>query len=113
MNVQDFVSESLRQLNAGVRAVKDEKGIIVSPQPLAGRDNTAAGHMLTSDGYQAIMLLEFDLSVTVQSTLEGKAGADLTVLGVGGKGDISSSIDQTRVQRIKFQIPVAFTPHAP
>ncbi len=54
-------------------------------------------------------MVEFDLSVTVQEKFEGEAGANLTVLGIGGKGAVGSSIDQTRIQRIKFQVPIAFT----
>ncbi len=85
MNIQEFVSESLKQISRGVMDARQEKGITVSPQTLRGRDNTAGGHMVDHTDYP-VMLVEFDLSVAVQPKLEGEATAGLTVLGMGGRG---------------------------
>jgi hypothetical protein len=108
MNVQEFISESLRQISAGVASAKGEKGITISPQPEIN-SILASKQLVTSGDYRSIIMVEFDLSVTVQEKFEGEAGANLTVLGIGGKGAVGSSIDQTRIQRIKFQVPIAFT----
>jgi hypothetical protein len=83
MNVREFVSESLRQISQGVLEARQEEGIQINPQPLTGRDNTAAGHMVTTTVNYPIMLVDFDLSVAVQAKIEGDASAGLTVLGFG------------------------------
>jgi len=113
MNIQDFVSESLRQIGDGVAAASTNKGIEISPQPLGGQAaNVAVGSLVargTGDGRRLIEFVEFDLSVTVQAKIEGSAGAELAlpVIG-GGKGEVSSGLDQTRVQRVKFRVPIIF-----
>lgn len=111
MNVEEFVSESLRQIGAGVVRAAACPGINVSPRPHGGPETSATVGHLRADG-KLIVLVEFDLSVSVQSKLEGTAGGGLTVLGIGGKADVSGGLDQTRVQRLKFQIPVTLNPKA-
>lgn len=108
MDIEQFVSESLRQISRGVLEARNEKGISISPQTMVGRDNTAGSHAVTMSHHYPVLMVEFDLSVAVQSKLEGGASGGLTVLGIGGKADASSSIDHTRIQRIKFEVPVTF-----
>jgi hypothetical protein len=113
VNLQGQMTAWTSSYSASTRvATNRSPGLTYSYYPPEGALAQCGNKVVTQDGFQAIMLVEFDLSVAVQSKLEGEAGAGLTVLGVGGKGEISSSIDQTRVQRIKFQVPIAFTPHA-
>ena len=109
MNIQEFISETLRQISAGVSGASGENGIELNPRPLLDEhSNSQVGHMINSRGRHPIVLIEFDLAVTVHSKIEGFAAAGLTVLGIGGKGEINSGIDQTRVQRVKFHVPISF-----
>ncbi len=113
MNIQDFVSETLRQIGDGVVAASTSKGIEISPRPLGGQDaNKAVGSLVArdvNDGRRLIEFIEFDLSVTVQAKVEGSAGAEIALSFIGGgKGEVSSGLDQTRVHRVKFRVPVIF-----
>ena len=113
MNIEGFVSEALAQLGAGITKAYGKPGITVSPRPYMRDDNsnTAGTYMVDSSSERAIVLVEFDLSVVVRSKIEGEASAKLEVLGFDlGSGKIDGGIDHTRVQRIKFQVPVTFPP---
>ena len=56
-----------------------------------------------------IVFADFDLSVVVRSEITAGASAKLEVLGFDfGGGKLDGGIDQTRVQRIKFQVPISF-----
>ncbi|HTV39210.1 MAG TPA: hypothetical protein VMF08_01435 [Candidatus Sulfotelmatobacter sp.] len=110
MNIESFVSEALRQIGAGVNSAHGKPGIKIASKPfrVAGTESIA-GHMIDEDSKNLISLVEFDLSVVVQAKLEGEASAKLEVAGFSfGGGKVDSGIDQTRTQRIKFQIPVTF-----
>jgi hypothetical protein len=109
MNIEEFISEALQQIGAGVSAASKEKGIEVNPRPfLNENENTLAGHMITMKDSRPIVLVNFDLAVAVHSKIEGSAVAGLTVLGLGGKGEMNTGIDQTHVHRVKFHVPIAF-----
>jgi hypothetical protein len=113
MNIQDFISETLRQIGDGVTAASTSKGIEISPRPLGGQDaNIAVGSLVAHDANdkrRLIEFVEFDLSVTVQAKIAGNAGAEIALAFVaGGKGEISSGLDQTRIHRVKFRVPIIF-----
>jgi hypothetical protein len=112
MNIESFVSESLRQIGAGVQSAHEQPGIKISPQPLrVVGDTTLAGNMVDQASRRVIVLVEFDLSVVVQAKIEGEAAAKLEVIGLNlGGGKVDAGIDQTRTQRIKFHVPVTFPP---
>ena len=110
MNIQDFVSESLRQIGAGVVAGASHPGIEVSPRATGGAEVSASVGHLRGPGGRFIVFVEFDLSVLVQAKVEGEAGGGITVFGMGGKAEVSSGIDQTRTQRVKFHVPIMLKP---
>ncbi len=67
---------------------------------------------MDSSSQGVIVFVEFDLSVVVRSQVAGEAQAKLEVLGLDiGGGKIDGGVDHTRVQRVKFQIPVSFPSH--
>jgi hypothetical protein len=112
MNIEGFVSEALKQLGAGIDKVKGTPGIKVSPTPYMaeGGSNLAGDRLIDSTGNGAIVVfVQFDLSVVVTKHAEGGVKAGLEVLGFDfGGGKIEGGIDHTRVQRIKFEVPVSF-----
>jgi hypothetical protein len=116
MNIETFVSESLRQIGAGVEAAKKQQGYKISPRPLraAGGSTEVAGNMVDCSTGTVIVLVEFDLSVVVRAKIEGEASAKLEVFSFDiGSGKIDAGIDHTRAQRIKFHVPVSFPEQTP
>lgn len=112
MNIETFVSEALEQLGAGVAKVKGNPAISLSPVPYTDeKTNQAGDRLIDSRGNEAIIVfVQFDLSVVVSGHVEGGAKAGLQVLGfdIGIGGKVEGGIDHTRVQRIKFEVPVSF-----
>lgn len=113
MDIETFVSETLVQLGAGIDKAKNKPGISIAPLPYARADNSnmAGDHLLDEQGNGAIIVfVRFDLSVVVRGHVEGGAKAGLEVLGfdIGIGGKLEGGIDHTRVQRIKFEVPVSF-----
>ena len=97
MKLQDFVSETLKEIIAGVKDVKSfasSQGAEVNPS-IGSRKN-----------FSLIKDVEFDVAVTSTEESESKKGAGILVAGFGigikGKSDLLSST----VSRIKFSIPV-------
>ena len=112
MDIETFVSQTLEQLGAGIAKAKDKPGISVSPVPYARDDqsNLAGDRLIDSRGNGAIIVfVQFDLSVVVTTRAEGGVKAGLQVLGVElGGGKVEGGIDHTRVQHVKFEVPVSF-----
>jgi hypothetical protein len=73
--------------------------------------NLAGGRLIDSGGNGAIVVfVQFDLSVVVRGHVERGAKAGLEVLGLDfGGGKLEGGIDHTRVQRVKFEVPVSFS----
>ena len=110
MNIENFVSEALEQLGAGIAKVHGKPGITISPSPYMRDDPSNTGDYLVEVGTgRLVVFVEFDLSVVIRSQITGEAGAKLEVLGFDfGGGKLESGLDHTRVQRIKFKVPVSF-----
>ncbi len=111
MKIESFVSQALEQLGAGIEKVKDKPGIRISPIPYTDpSSNLAGGRLIDSQGNGAIIVfVQFDLSVVVTKHAAGEAKAGLEVLGLDfGGGKLEGGVDHTKVQRIKFEVPVSF-----
>jgi hypothetical protein len=114
MDIDSFVSQALEQLGSGITKARNAPSITISPL-LYGEDASimSGGHLMTGRGINRsiISFVEFDLSVVVQSRVEGSAGAKakLEVIGLDlGGAEAKGALDHTHVQRIKFQVPVSF-----
>jgi len=114
MNIESFVSQALEELGSGVVKAQGKSGITISPRPYMRDDpsNTAGDHLVDSASQAIIVFVEFDLSVVVRSQIAGEAQAKLEVRGLDmGGGKVDGGVDHTRVQRVKFEIPVSFPSH--
>ncbi len=114
MNVEHFVAETLAQLGAGVAKTRGKPGITISPRPYMRDDtsNAAGDRLIDSSSQTIIEFVEFDLSVVVRTQLAGEAHAKLEVVSLDlGGGKIDGSLDHTRIQRVKFRVPVSFPAH--
>jgi hypothetical protein len=112
MDIDSFVSQALEQLGSGISKARDTPGIRISPSPFINEHtNTAGDRVIDSRGHFIVSFVEFDLSVVVRSHVDGSAGAKakLEVIGLDlGGAELKGGVDHTRVQRIKFQVPVSF-----
>jgi hypothetical protein len=114
MNVDSFVSQALEQIGVGIVKAQGKPGITISPRPYMRDDtsNTAGDHLVDSSSQGVIVFVEFDLSVVVRSQVAGEAHVQLEVLSLDmGGAKIDGGIDHTRIQRVKFQVPVSFPSH--
>ncbi len=88
MDIQEYITQTLQQINTGVTNAN------------------------TKDGSRMFMLkrhepIKFDLAIINKSTGGGKVNA--TVFGIGGKANGSISKDQ--ISRILFQVEHRNNPH--
>jgi hypothetical protein len=110
MDIESFVSQALEQLGSGISKARGKPGITISPRPYRA-SSTVAGHLIDKSGGGGVNFVEFDLSVAVRSHVDSSAGAKakLEVIGLDlGGAELKGGVDHTRVQRIKFQVPVSF-----
>jgi len=111
MNLQDFVSETLREILAGIKqaqAFAEEHGGKVVPPRMSFR--TAEGTQVWDqhDG-TPVQMIEFDVAVTAieGTTTKGGIGVFVGAIGLGSQGQSNAS--NQSVSRIKFSVPVIFT----
>jgi hypothetical protein len=97
MKLQEFVSETLKEIIAGVKEAQGYAG-----DHSAKISVCAQSHL----GYLPIEKVRFDVAVTSTDASETQAGAGVfvAVLGIGAKG--KSDTSNSCVSRIKFSIPI-------
>lgn len=109
MRLQNFISETLKEIIAGVKEAQSfaaSQGARVNPP---WRKTLKLQACSVRDAYtgQLLQNVEFDVAVTLTEESEAKGGAGIFVaaigLGVQGKTDISSS----SISRVKFSVPVS------
>lgn len=112
MELSEFVKQSLTQIVQGVKESQDairKQGGYANPAVFtsAPGKESATHFGSVSDG-QNVLLVDFDVAVTVTDTVEGGIGGKLSVASLfkveaGSKG--SSASEAT--SRIKFKVPLA------
>ena len=112
MDLSDFVTQSLTQIVRGVRESQDAvrtQGGYVNPAVIAATPgNDSSTHFASLGDGQNVLLVDFDVAVTVTDTVEGNAAGKLQVaslirLELGGKGSTASEA----TSRIRFKVPLA------
>ena len=101
MNVEEFVSESIRQIVSGVKKAgeaSEEHGATVVPSDYIG-------------GMAPMQMIAFDVAVTVETDIEGKVSGKanagfLQVLKGEVSTEASGSRGHTTANRLSFSIPV-------
>ncbi len=111
LQLEDFVSETLKQIINGVKSAQKhaaEYGARINPDSLTFR--TDQGHVKMWDQKTGIVAQEvdFDVAVTTSQESKTKGGVGIFVgpVGVGSQGQ-SGAASQS-VSRIKFNVPVVF-----
>ena len=106
MELRDFVTESLVQIQEGVQEAIHR--IMRSPSQNAGKINPLWTDRTGSSSWRDyVQKVEFDVAVTVtdKQGREGKAGIKVFEVAELGGGS-SKSTEQSSVSRIKFTIPI-------
>lgn len=100
MELKDFIAETLIQIVDGVRqAQSGEQGTNVNAQMASA---AFGGHLVNMGTYGVATRVDFDVSVSAESS--GNAGAKLTVFGVGASGGAEHKA--ASANRISFSVPV-------
>lgn len=99
MELKDFVAETLRQIVAGVTAAQASEG---GEHVNAEMPNIGGGNLIFGGTYGVATRVDFDVSVSAESS--GNAGAKLTVFGVGIGGGAEHKAGTAN--RISFSVPV-------
>jgi hypothetical protein len=108
MELKDFVSETLRQIIAGVRdaqAYAADQGAKVVPEHITFRTDQGLQMWDKRDG-TPVQIIEFDVGVTTTEGTATKGGIGVLVgaIGLGSQGQSNSS--NQLASRIKFSIPI-------
>lgn len=113
MDLKDFVSETLSQINQGVKYARKN---------IEGDDGTKIGSRLRtissgvtseylanqSDGGVA-HLVHFDVALTVSDTSGSSSKGKISVASIfSAQGDTSEDSTSSEVSRVRFTIPISF-----
>jgi len=110
MKLQDFISETLKEIFAGLKDAQNnvaEIGGAINPTGLIYLSGSSGvvQHLQTSRIGQEI---EFDLEIceSEETISKGEAGVGIQIIKVGGK--IETATQDRSANRMKFKIPVIF-----
>ncbi len=115
MDLQTFISQSLGQIIAGIRAAQLEvaekrTAAKINPRGATVLSSQPSGRTQAHDLHTKLPVhqVEFDVAVTVARSSEGKAGVGLSVLSIGIGGHKQTSAESSSVSRIRFSVPVVW-----
>lgn len=112
MDLSEFVKQSLTQIVKGVKESQDEirnQGGYANPAVLtSAHGKESATHFGSVSDGQNVLLVDFDVAVTVTGAVEGGVGGKLSVASffkveAGTKGATASE----STSRIRFKVPLA------
>lgn len=112
MELSDFIEQTLTQITEGVRRSQDsirEKGGYANPAAyLSSEDKAGAAQYGRTATGQDVLLVDFDVAVSVSGEIGQTAGGKLAIASVFGAGAEASNkeINQS-TSRIKFKVPLA------
>lgn len=112
MELSEFVKQSLTQIVMGVKesqdAIRDQGGYANPAVFTTASGKESATHFGSVSDGQNVLLVDFDVAVTVTDTVDGGVGGKLSVASLfkveaGSKGSTASEA----TSRIKFKVPLA------
>ena len=114
MELEKFIEESLKQIIQGVKNAQagtrlPDKNLrdyaFVNPHILYTANNAPKGKYYTT--YDSLVLfVDFDVAVTTDYKEEAKGSFGIKVFGIGLGAGGSAEEGESKVSRIKFQIPL-------
>lgn len=110
MDLSEFVQQSLVQIVEGVKASQEiirERGGFANPAVFTSAYGQDGHFGSVSDGHN-VLLVDFDVAVTVADASEGSAGAKLSVAALF-KAETGGNVRSTTesVSRLRFKVPLA------
>ena len=117
MDLENFISESLKQIIAGVRSAQEHadqhpSGAAINPRGITAIQKDSEGRRHPHDMITKLPIhqVEFDIAVTVTQSSHGKAdgGLRIAALGIGIGGEKGSKDENSSVSRLKFTVPVVW-----
>lgn len=115
MDLQEFVSETLKQIFDGVTDAQEDvkpSGGKINPGVVCVNASNVTTPVMTlkGEGYVPETKIDFDVALTITDT-SGKAGkAGLSVWGMGAGVEAGSQTTNSTVSRVKFTVGVALPP---
>lgn len=107
MELKEFVSQSITQIFEGVKDAQEktnELGGSVSPKIIAPqRDNPV---ILGINHKQAVILVDFDVSLNTLDSTATKAGFGLFVAAFGAGAQTGETTSNREFSRLHFSVPV-------
>lgn len=107
MELKEFVSQSLQQIFEGIcdaqKNTKELGGSIATKVIAPQRDHQS---VLGFNHKDAVMLVEFDISLDTVDSTNSKAGFGLFVTAFGGGAQTGSSLSNNQLSRLGFSVPV-------
>lgn len=109
MNLQDFVTETLREIITGVKEAQADpelKQAEINPRLIGGTADLGKHGLAISQGGRAAQFIEFDVALTVVEGTGTKGGIGVFAgpIALGSQGQSGS--ENTSVSRIKFKVPI-------
>ncbi|HOD81286.1 MAG TPA: hypothetical protein PKG77_07665 [Phycisphaerae bacterium] len=108
MNLQDFVSESLKQIVAGIKDAQEslkDRAINPGVAPL-WREGLSKHYAIVNE--RILEAVQFDVAVTVTDQESNKKGIAVFAGWFGAGGQKEAGQANTSVSRIKFSVPVSY-----
>ncbi|MCO6389439.1 hypothetical protein GTW25_00140 [Aliihoeflea aestuarii] len=100
MELKDFVSQSIREIIAGiVEAQSADQGDLVNANSLSA---ASGGNLFNAGTHGVFTRIDFDVAVTAE--VSGSAGAGLKVFGLGAEA--AADRKHTGANRLTFSVPV-------
>lgn len=89
MNVEEFVSENLKQISKGL--ISAQKSGVDMSSPMRKVEN-----------------IMFDIAVTVSDSLEAGGKAGISVWSIGAEAKAKKQTTSNTVSRIQFKVPIFY-----
>jgi hypothetical protein len=107
MELSEFVSRTLVEINKGIKSAQDAEGIEgeINPPDVRGNNPKKERSNLTGE---PIYMVDFDIAVTANEGTKTKGG--IAVFGgfMGARTEGSSANENGVHNRIKFQVPITY-----
>lgn len=115
MELREFVRDALVQLVTGVseaRTATSATGARIAPETVAYFKQLTADVVLDAATRRPLHLVEFDIAITAthESGKAAKIGVLAATLGAAAEGHTGQQSE--RVSRVRFSVPIAFSPIA-
>jgi hypothetical protein len=107
MELRDFIKETISQIIDGITESQEfakSKKAVVNPFGMAGGNKDGFGYLGYTGEHASIV--EFNVALTVNEELKGKAsiGVLTGILGIGGQKETGTT--NSSISNISFKIPI-------